>query len=215
MPFEIDPEAVLKLLAPIVVALLGAWAKRHFEGHAKLVTYLVHAASNPLPPPSQQPPPPQLPSQPVAQQTAPVPPVPAPIGPPPITAVNTHAVVVRNVGKKTANNVRIDHAVFPLSFGVHPPIRHTVTRQGDGAEVLFPVLVPGEQVTISYLYFPPLTWDRINGWVKCDEGMARAINVIPSTPPPRGVRWVLNAFTFVGASALLYWIFKLIRLYIT
>ena len=38
-----------------------------------------------------------------------------------------------------------------------------------------PTLVPNEQVTISYLYFPPTTWKQINGPVKSDEGLARVL----------------------------------------
>lgn len=226
MPFQIDYQSLLKLLAPVLVAAVAAWARRYFEGRAKLVTYLVHAASNPLPPPT-----PPLPTQgaaaprgadegplgasaPLHQSPAAPRPPPSPV-PPGAPTIHTHAIVVRNAGQKTAHNVRIDHAVMPLSFGVHPPIRHELTRQGDGAEILFPVLVPGEQVTISYLYFAPLTWDRIQGWVKCDEGMARAVNVIPSTPLPKGVRWLLAIFTFIGASTVVYKLLQLLAAYLS
>ena len=198
MPIQIDYDALIKLLVPIIVALGGAWARRHFEGRPKLVTYLVHAASNPLPRPD--------PPAPEANQP--------PVNAPP-QAINTHAIVVRNAGKKTAHNVRIDHAFFPFSYGVHPPVHHTLTRQGDGAEILIPVLVAGEQITISYLYFPPVTWDRVSGWVKCDEGMARAVTAIPSTPPPRAVVWVLMLFTFIGASVVLYWLAQLLIPWLT
>eukprot|EP01136_Pigoraptor_vietnamica_P045046 Opistho-1_new@22547 len=197
MPFQIDYDALVKLLAPLLVALAGAWAKRRFEGKPKLVTYVVHAASNPLPlagpPPEGQP----------ALANAPP------------QAINTHAIVVRNAGRKTAHSVRIDHAFFPFSYSVFPPIHHTLARQGEGAEILIPVLVPGEQITVSYLYFPPVTWDRVNGWVKCDEGMARAVTAIPSTPPPRAVIWVLGLFTFVGASVFLYWMLQLLIPWLT
>ena len=199
MPIQIDYDALVKLLAPLLVALVGTWAKRRFEGRPKLVTYLVHAANNPLPQPD-------LPN-------------PAAAAPDPVNArpqaINTHAIVVRNAGQKTAHSVRIDHAFFPFSYSVFPPIHHTLTRQGDGAEILIPVLVPGEQVTVSYLYFPPVTWDRVSGWVKCDEGMARAVTVIPSTPPPRAVVWVLRLFAFVGASVVLYWMLRLLIPWLT
>lgn len=180
MPFVVDFDAVIKLLSPLLVALIGSIAKRYFEGKPRLITYLVHSVAHPMPP------------DPTTGQTP---------GP-----VHTHTIVVMNTGKKSAHNVRIDHAVFPLSYAVNPPVNHTVTHgQGGSAEVLIPVLVPNEQVSVSYLYFPPLTWSQISGWVKCDEGMAKVIQVIPSTPPHWPIRWLLWTLTFVGASTVVYW----------
>ena len=195
MPFAIDIDALTKVVSPLLVALISGLLKHYFEARPKLITYLVHSASHPLPVAI---PDPESPGQPGAP------------------AVHTHTIVVRNAGKKSAHNVRIDHAVFPLSYRVMPPVNHTVTRgQGDSAEICIPVLVPNEQVTVSYLYFPPLTWDQVNGWVKSDEGMARAIYVIPSIPPPRPVMWLLWALTFVGASTVMYWALRLLPGYLS
>ncbi|PNG46570.1 hypothetical protein WDL1CHR_04886 [Variovorax sp. WDL1] len=224
MPFNVDLDSVLKLAA-VIVTIIGALAKRQIEGRAKLVFYLVHAASHPIPPPlpAAQPappspadPPPGQPNQGEQQQpqqaeAAPAVQPAAPPTPPPMHAAHTHAVVVRNAGRQTAHNVRIDHNILPRSYTVYPPVRHTVSfpQQGDGAEILIPVLVAGEQVTLSYFYFPPLTFDRINAWVKCDEGMARLVNAIPSTPPPKGVRAALWVFAFIGAATSVYWCIRL------
>ena len=180
MPLIIDFEAVIKLLSPLLVALIGAIAKNYFEGKPKLITFLVHSVAHPMPP---------------DQTTGQVP-----------GDVHTHTIVVMNTGKKTAHNVRIDHPFFPLSYVLTPPKNHTVTHGlGTSAEICIPVLVPSEQISISYLYFPPVTWSQISGWVKCDEGMAKAIQVIPSPPPPKPILWLLWALTFVGASTVMYW----------
>lgn len=180
MPLNIDFEAVIKLLSPMLVALIGAIAKNYFEGKPKLITFLVHSVAHPMP---HDPTTGQVPGD-----------------------VHTHTIVVMNTGKKTAHNVRIDHPYFPLSYVLTPPKNHMVTHgQGTSAEICIPVLVPNEQISISYLYFPPVTWSQISGWVKCDEGMAKAIQVIPSTPPPKPVLWLLWALTFVGASTVMYW----------
>lgn len=180
---EIDIDAALKLLSSALVALFGAIAKRYFEDKPKLVTYLVHSVGHPMPP----------------NQGVPTP------------SVNTHTIVVRNTGKKTAHNVRIDHAFLPESYVVFPPISHAVNRAQNGSgEILIPVLVPNEQVTISYLYLAPLLWHAINGPVKCDEGMAKSTPVVLSPTPNRAIRAMLWAFTFIGASTVVYFIIRYI-----
>jgi hypothetical protein len=55
--------------------------------------------------------------------------------------VHTHAIVVRNVGRIAANNVRIGHIVLPEHFQLFPSIQHTVER-GEIAEIIIPKLVP-------------------------------------------------------------------------
>lgn len=188
MPFEIDFDAAIKLLSPLLVALVGGLLKRYTEAKPKLITYLMHSVAHPLPGAVPDPENPQGPG---------------------MRSVHTHTIVVMNRGKKTAHNVRIDHAVFPGSHVLVPPVNHTVTNGQDGsAEILIPTLVPNEQISISYLYFPPLTWNQISGWVKCDEGMARAIQVIPSMPPPKPLQWFLWTMVFVGTSTIVYWLLR-------
>jgi hypothetical protein len=119
---------------------------------------------------------------------------------------------VRNTGKKPAHNVRIGHAAFPPSYQIYPPVSHTVSRgQGNSAEIHIPVLVPNEQITISYLYFPPLLWNEVAAYAKCDEGMAKELNVIPSAQLSKPIIAILWAFMFVGASTCTYWAFTLIN----
>ena len=95
-----------------------------------------------------------------------------------------------------------------------PPLNHTVTRsqQDASAEICIPVLVPGEQVTISYLDFPPLTWHRIDAWVKSDECMAKWIQTISTAPPTKPIIVLVATLMFVGASTLVYWLLKLLPL---
>lgn len=120
------------------------------------------------------------------------------------TQVFTHAIVVRNTGREAANNVRIGHHVLP-NYQIYPSVQHAVEQiQTGGTEIVIPKLVSGEQVTLSYLYFPPLTWDRINAYTKSDEGFAKILNVIPTPQPPR---WVIRLFwflVFVGIVTLVY-----------
>jgi hypothetical protein len=65
--------------------------------------------------------------------------------------------------------------------------------------------VPKEQVSITYLYFPPLLWNQVNSYTKSDEVLASVINVIPTPQPPRFVVVLVWLLMFVGASTLVYW----------
>lgn len=135
------------------------------------------------------------------------------VTPPPgqIAQVNTHTIVVKNTGKKTANNVRIGHYVLPPSHQVFPPVSYEVVNAptpNTAAEIVIPnTLVPDEQVSITYLYFPPVTWDHINSYAKSDECMAKIINIIISEQLNKTVIFLLWSLIFVGASTLIYWLF--------
>ena len=178
-------ETIAKLLSPLIAALIGAIAKRYFEARPRLVTYLVWASAIPLP----------------GQQNA---------------QVNTHTIVVRNTGKKTANNVRIGHYHLPPSYQIFPPVSYEVVNVPNGAaEILIPTLVPNEQVSISYLYLPPLTCNQINSYAKSDECLAKVINVIPSPQVHKAVAFLFLSLAFVGASTLIYWLFLVVAGWLT
>ena len=69
---------------------------------------------------------------------------------------------------------------------------------GGGQEILFPSLVPNEQITVSYLYLPPVTWDQINLGVKSDEGFAKVIRVIPMRLYPKWLNKLAAVFLLAG-----------------
>jgi hypothetical protein len=71
------------------------------------------------------------------------------------------------------------------------------------------VLVPGQQVTVAYLYFPPLLYHQINLLVSSDEGMARVISVLPTPQFSRSRLAVLWILVFVGAVTSLYLLVEL------
>lgn len=170
-----DLDVIAKLLSPLLAALLGAIAKRYFEAKPKLISYLVHTSAIPLNDDNK-------------------------------TLVHTHCIVVRNAGKKTAHNVRIGHNILPKGFQIYPPLNHIVQEGTNGsAEILIPTLVPNEQVSISYLYFPPLMWNQVNSYTKSDEGLANIINAIPTPQPPKLVVLTIWILMFLGASTLIYW----------
>jgi hypothetical protein len=123
--------------------------------------------------------------------------------------VHTHTVVIKNGGRLPAHNVRMPH---PLPFGmnainvfVDPGINYSQsTLPSGGDEILFPVLVAGQQVTVHYLYYPPLTFQQINLPISCDEGMARAVTVLPAVQLRRWQSWSLRVLMVAGAIAIIF-----------
>jgi hypothetical protein len=116
-----------------------------------------------------------------------------------------YSVVVKNSGKKAATNVRIVHKVLP-DFRINPYVRHTVERQASGeAEIVFPTLVPEEQVTISYLFFDSTRSDMVYIHTKSDEGFAQTLEAIPTPKRPMFV-WLLRGFALVGIAATVYFL---------
>jgi len=177
-------ELIAKLLSPLIAALIGLVTKRYFEERPRLITYLVQASAIPLP--DVTPPPGQ------------------------IAQVNTHTIVVKNTGKKTANNIRIGHYLLPPSHQVFPPVSYEIVKApapNIAAEIVIPTLVPDEQVTITYLYFYPTTWNQINSYAKSDECMAKIINIVISEQLNKTVIFLLWSLIFIGASTLIYWLF--------
>jgi hypothetical protein len=170
-------DIMAKLAAPVITAVVAFIIKKYFEAEPKLISYLVHASAIPLNDENK-------------------------------LKVNTHSIVVRNSGKKTANNIRIGHNHLPKSYQLHPQVTHEVTEGTDeSAEILIPTLVPGEQISISYLYFPPVIWNQINSYCKSDEVNAKYINVIPSPAIGKLQSFFVGSLLFIGASTVVYWSF--------
>ena len=103
-----------------------------------------------------------------------------------------------------AKNVRLGHKVLP-DYNIVPNTKYEVSRlPGGGNEILFPTLVPSEQITISYLYFAPNTYAEINTYVKSDEGLAKVIDVIPAPNLAFWQKLLLYILLFVGGSTVIY-----------
>ena len=178
--------ADLMLLAAVAGPILGVIAgfalERFFERRPRLVYYLGHASEFVVP---QPPPTPSL-------------------------TVHTHAVVIRNIGRLTAHNVRVGHRVLPQNITVFPYRPYTIeTLPEDHNEIVLETLAPNDQITISYLYFPPLYWHQINSEVRCDEGLARLINVLPTREYPKWALRLMAFFLWAGVIAVAYLFVKL------
>lgn len=81
--------------------------------------------------------------------------------------VYTHALVIVNGGRAPAMNVRIGHLVLPQHYHVSPSLNFSIESVKDsGDDIVFPILRPKEQVTVSYLYFQALTPSQIHSYLK-------------------------------------------------
>jgi len=178
----IDWTAVATIAAPIIALFVGVWVNRWFESRPMLISYFGHVAAFLHNPGAGQ--------QPIH--------------------VHTHSVVLRNAGRRSATNVRLHHTVLP-SFNIWPQLVHSVQTLSDGSQdILIPTLVPGEEIAISYLYFPPVTFAGVNAGIKCDQGFAQAIPVLLQRQRPKWFSLTVDGLTLVGLVSLAYLIYRAI-----
>lgn len=151
---KIDWTLVARYAAPLIALFVGAALTRLIEKRPRLATYLANAAAIEIP----------------GLEGGSM-------------RVHTHSIVVRNAGRKAAINVRLGHFDLP-AFSVFPPHDYQVVDVPGGHEIVFPTLVPMEEVTVAYLYFPPRVWNEVNTYTRSDEGFARVLKVLPTEQLP-------------------------------
>lgn len=122
--------------------------------------------------------------------------------------VNTHTVVIRNVGKRSAANLRMTHAILP-NINVFPQIPyHSEILPGGAVDLVFPTIVPGQQITVSYLYLAPLLVAGVNMGIKHDDGFGKAISVILQRQFPLWLLRITKWSAIIGAVTVLYGLVK-------
>jgi hypothetical protein len=179
---KIDWSIVATIAAPIIALIVGMVLNRYFGSKARLISYLGHMSSFKIR---------------VEKEFN----------------VYTHSIVIRNAGRQSAHNVRIGHHTFPPNYQIFPAVEHTFVSVPDtGPEIRFPILVPGEQVTISYLYLEPLTVDRIHSYTKCDEGFAKIINVLPMQQFQKWFNLTVLWLAVAGLISVLYGVYEIAKL---
>ena len=172
---KINWDLVIKIVIPIGTLILGKYFDRWFSKRPKLIVYLGHTSSFNV-------------------RTTQLP-----------VVVHTHSIVVRNVGWETANNVRIGHYKLPDNYQLYPAIPHTIEHNdGQIAEIVITKLVADEQVTISYLYSPPLVWNQIHAYTKSDEGFAKGLNVLPTPQLSKWLIILMWVLMFIGVVSSIY-----------
>jgi len=178
---SIDWNLVVTIAVPIITLFLGAWVNRKFENKPHLISYYGHVSSFAYTPTGGQ-----------------------------KMQINTHTVILRNVGHKAATNVRLSHQTLP-DFNIWPAVQYNVETLPNGTQdIVIPSLVPGEQIIISYLYFPPLTFAGINSGIKHDEGFAQQIQVLLQRRFPDWFNYTVPIFMLIGVVTSLYILFEFI-----
>lgn len=119
---------------------------------------------------------------------------------------HTHTLIIRNLGRAAANNVRVGHLIWPDYFDVQPPTQHRVedVPKSNTKEIVIDKMVPRDEVHISYLYDPQLTWHQIHSSVKSDEGGATGWRVGLQRVFPKWFNAMSLAFYVIGIVAVLY-----------
>ncbi|MDP2761457.1 MAG: hypothetical protein Q8O64_13870 [Sideroxyarcus sp.] len=174
----IDWNVVATISAPIIALFIGVWVNRRFENRPILISYFSHVSAFRYTPPDAQP-----------------------------SQVNTHSVVLRNTGRQSATNVRLHHTFLP-EFNIWPVVVHHVEPLPNGCQdIVIPTLVPGEEITVSYLYFPPVVVGQINAGIKCDQGFANQITVLLQRQFSRWFNRTVIALVIVGIITICYLIY--------
>lgn len=182
---SIDWNVVATIVSPLIALLFGVWVNRRFENRANLIAHYGHIAAF------------------VSKTDTGVP-----------FNVHTHAVVLRNTGRKSATNVRLHHRHLP-DFTIYPSIVFHEEKLPDGSkDIVIPSLIPGKQITISYLYFPPDTVSEINSGIDCDQGFAKVIPVLLQRQYPKFVNVIVAVLMFCGLVSIIYLTYLLVKLLI-
>jgi hypothetical protein len=175
---DIEWNTLAIIASPIIALFVGIWVNRKFESRPILISYFGHISSFRITPPDRNP-----------------------------VSVHTHSVVLRNIGRRAATNVRLHHKVLP-DFSISPSIDYRTETLPDGTQdIIVPTMVPGEELTVSYLYFPPLTALDVNAGIKCDQGFAQAIPVLLQRQYPKWIIRIITALFFIGIVSVLYLIY--------
>lgn len=174
----IDWNVVATIASPVIALFAGVWVNRRFENRPVLISYFSHVSSFRYTPTGGQP-----------------------------LQMNSHSVVLRNNGRQSATNVRLHHAILP-EFNIWPTIVHNIETLQDGSkDIVIPTLVPAEEITVSYLYFPPVVAGQINSGIKCDQGFANQITVLLQRQFPRWLTRTMIALVLVGLITSCYLIY--------
>jgi hypothetical protein len=178
----IDWNVIANISEPVILLFIGGWVNRIFENRPIIISYFSHVSAFRHTPSGGQP-----------------------------MQIHTHSVVLRNAGRHSATNVRLHHVILP-DFNIFPPIVHNIETLPDGSQdIVIPTLVPGEEITISYLYFPPVVVGQINAGVKCDQGFAKPITVLLQRQYPRWFNHTVGIMLLIGVVTVCYLIYVGIR----
>lgn len=172
-----------ELIAGFISLVVGYFLHKATSQRPKVVSYLSNVSEF------------------VVQSTPPAPNIP----------IHTHSITIQNIGNSTAHKIIVGHLINIQNFRVFPNIPFTNEVTPQGAWVLrFESLAPRQFITISYLYFPPVTFHSINQFVRFDEGEAKIIQVAPFQVRPKVWIWTYNFLAFVGLLTFIFGAYKVL-----
>lgn len=192
---HLDANAVATVIAALATAVLAGAFQLYAQSHPRIIYYFVHSSAVTLPAHA-------------------IPAVPAVNGAPavvqvPQLALHTHVMVISNIGGKSATNVRLGHSQH-VAFAMYPPLY--LSFQGN--EICIPTLVPKEQITITYVYEPPLLATGVHTYQKCDQCLVQYANMEPAQVAGVWTRRIRYFLFGVGSVTTMYyvlrWIYKFI-----
>lgn len=172
---------LVNIIIPLVAAVLAAYAIRVFERRPKLLAWFVYSGAISLRNVDQP------------------------------GRVHTHVVTIRNAGKQVARNVRVRHSYLP-EFSISPDVQYSIAELPEGTkEILIDEIVPGENLSISYLYPSDRYWHQIHSGIRFDGGYAREVSVVPTSPPKKWHTLVALILMIAGLGTILYAIWELLH----
>lgn len=179
---EINWSIIATITAPIIALFVGAALNRFIEQKPKLIAYFTHATVFNL------------------------------TGVNPAT-IHTHGIVIKSIGGKPASDIRVRHNFLPQHFNVYPAVEyHVQNLSSGGTEIVFPTLVQNEQVSISYLYFPPVVFSQIHAGIRHSNGFATEVAALPTPQYPPWMRKGLWVLLILGIIAFFYIMFEVFHL---
>ena len=180
----IDWSVFFQIATPVVTACVTVFVTKYFSERERLIAHYGHIASHAL--------------NSVVKGRE-------------VTHINTHAVVIRNDGNKTATNVRISHNVLP-DVKIYPETDYRIMDlPSGGRELLIPRITPKKDYTISYLYFPPITYSDIRANIESDAGPAKVIDVRLQRIFPWWFNLLCLIAVILGLVTFFYIVYEVIR----
>ena len=184
---KIDWIIVSQIAGPVIAIFVGAAINKFFSERERLIAFYGHIASHAL--------------DSVVEGKE-------------VTRINTHTVIVRNSGRKTATNVRIRHSILP-DFKVYPDIDYKIEGlPGGSKDIMIPRLAPKKEITISYIYFPPTTYNQISTAIESDAGAAKIVNVRLQQIYPQWFNLTVAIIMLAGIISIIYGIMELVKIII-
>jgi hypothetical protein len=124
--------------------------------------------------------------------------------------VNSHTIVIKNIGNKTTKNIRIGH-LCDVDFNIYPLVHfQRLPIANGGFELVIPTMTQNETLTISYLYFPQLTYQQICSYIKSDDGMIRQIEVMPTPILSKWKIKLIQVLLLIGLFTTIIFAYKLL-----